>query len=643
MDRFVAAMDRACADLAEQTQAIRAELTRLGTGTLTLAPFVEIERWTRGQVPRLRARNATIRERVPGWDPGIVTYDEATMPYATPQESRREGAAMGVLYRQHVLAAKLGMTSPRPNDAVPRFRELLLRILAHKDDPDFAAAFFGELGTGGTMALPKDLLSLFGPAAAGIPMRVEEKRILGGFSRMFAAASIAVPGDSRFSKVMGDVERGGGSVDAGALSWLVSAGGFPTQWLTVVARRHLGGGGGRADVAGRFLSALSRDAVAARAVVEDLAGLSVLVAGDLEASDAFGRVLAAASGVYDEVDGAHGVEAAGFAFRVITEGPGLVRNEVVRRYFAEIAGAYATEFAASAAFLDPDSQHPSRLGGFDDKLVGTTPMFRLSLADSYQFMKTFADTDAHMEPFNRGMASLTQRLFEAGVRADRHLLAFPPPDRLQRQTAIEQVFARLGTVAGMQFAAMKAVRGTADLRDREEVDRFGQALDKGMDTGMLFLPAAGGLPAAAGWMVLSWGLKDGVAAAMEPELRMPDVNRQELDQARATLYEIAAGLIAHGYTSQDAPVVFKRPTDPLIVDEEGRLRPHVQINGNPRAMRAFLLWLKENGSVDDQADRRTLGKVAATASTRFSGDRENVENFLATVDPDLKKVLIGEG
>ncbi|MBB6549991.1 hypothetical protein [Nonomuraea rubra] len=641
MDGFAAAMERAGADVAEQTQAIRAELTRLGVGTLTLTPFVEIERWVRGQVPKLRARNAAIRRRVPGWTPGIVTYDEAAMPYATPEESRREGAAMAVLYRQHLQAAQHGMSSPLPNDAVRRFSELLARVLAHRDDPDFAAAFFGRLGTTATIALPKDLLDLFGPAATGLPAGLRAKQLLGHFSRLFAAATTASPPDSRFPRVMSDLERGGEGIDSESLSWLVSEGTFPTQWLTAVARRHLTDSG-RVDVTGRFLSALSHDPTAARAVVTDLDGLSAWVAGDPEASDAFGRVLAAASGVYDEEDGGHGEGAAEFAFQVITRGPGLVGNDAVRKYFAEIAGAYATEFAASAAFLDPDSQLPSRFGGFDDKLVGTTPRFRLSLTDSYRFMKTFTDTNAHMEPFNKGMAALTQRLFEAGVRADRHLLAFPPLHGRQQQTSVEQVFARLGTVAGIQFAAMKAVRGAADLRDKEGVERFGQVLDKGMDAGMLFLPAAGGLPAAAGWMFLSWGLKDGVAAAMEPDSRMPDVNKQEFEQARAALYEIAAGLIAQGYTSEDPPVEFQPPSDPLIADEAGRLRPYSEINENPQAMKAFLTWLRENGSVDDQADRRALGMVTATASTRFSGDRENVVNYLATIDPDLKEVLIGE-
>jgi hypothetical protein len=244
-----------------------------------------------------------------------------------------------------------------------------------------------------------------------------------------------------------------------------------------------------------------------------------------------------------------------------------------------------------------------------------------------------------MEPFNRGMAALTQRLFQAGVRSDRHLLAFPPPDRRQQETGVEQVFSRLGMVAGIQFAAMKAVRGTEDLRDKEEVERFGQVLDKGMDAGMLFLPTAGGLPAAAGWMFLSWGLKDGLGAAMEPDLRMPDVKAKEMAHARAVLYDVAAGLVAHGYTAKGPPIRFTPPTDPLIVDEQGRLRTQSEISGNPQATKAFLTWLKQNGSVDDQADHRDMGKVAAAAAKKFAGERGNMENHLAAIDPDLNRVL----
>jgi hypothetical protein len=256
-------------------------------------------------------------------------------------------------------------------------------------------------------------------------------------------------------------------------------------------------------------------------------------------------------------------------------------------------------------------------------------------------MQTFADTDVHMEPFNKGMAALTQRLFEAGVRADRHLLAFPPPDRLQTDTAVELAFARLGAVAGLQFAAMKAVRGTADLKDQEEVERFGQVLDKGMDAGMLFLPTGGGLPAAAGWMFLSWGIKDGIGAMMELDPRLPEVTKQELAHARGVLYEIAAGLVTHGYTSKDPPIGFQPPTDPLIADEHGRLRPYSGISTDPRATRAFLAWLKENGSLDDEADRRMLGRMAARAARQFAGERDNVENHLSTIDPELKEVLEG--
>ncbi|WP_345148041.1 hypothetical protein [Nonomuraea rubra] len=592
MDGFAAAMERAGADVAEQTQAIRAELTRLGVGTLTLTPFVEIERWVRGQVPKLRARNAAIRRRVPGWTPGIVTYDEAAMPYATPEESRREGAAMAVLYRQHLQAAQHGMSSPLPNDAVRRFSELLARVLAHRDDPDFAAAFFGRLGTTATIALPKDLLDLFGPAATGLPAGLRAKQLLGHFSRLFAAATTASPPDSRFPRVMSDLERGGEGIDSESLSWLVSEGTFPTQWLTAVARRHLTDSG-RVDVTGRFLSALSHDPTAARAVVTDLDGLSAWVAGDPEASDAFGRVLAAASGVYDEEDGGHGEGAAEFAFQVITRGPGLVGNDAVRKYFAEIAGAYATEFAASAAFLDPDSQLPSRFGGFDDKLVGTTPRFRLSLTDSYRFMKTFTDTNAHMEPFNKGMAALTPATLRGGRASGSAPAGLPSSAR-----AAAADFGRAGVRAAGHG------RGHPVRRDEGRPRCRGP---QGQGGGRTLRPSAGqrhgrgdAVPprrrgvASGGRMDVSQLGAQGRRRSRDGA-RFPDAGRQQTGVRAGARSPLRDRCRAHraGLHLGGSPVEFQPPSDPLIADEAGRLRPYSEINENPQAMKAFLTWLRE--------------------------------------------------
>ncbi|MFC7592892.1 hypothetical protein ACFQYP_61200 [Nonomuraea antimicrobica] len=354
-------------------------------------------------------------------------------------------------------------------------------------------------------------------------------------------------------------------------------------------------------------------------------------------------MLAAASGAYDEKDGAHSQDAARFAFHVITAAPRFSPHDAMGRHLAEVGGAYVTEFAAGAETLEPDAHKDSRFGTFDDELPGTTPAFRLTLRDGYRFLQTFADTNEHMEPFDRAMAGLTQRLFAHSVALDRHRLAHPPPDGAQPQTAVEHLFSRLGVVSGMQYAALKVVRGGADLADRNGHEAFELALDKGMDIALLSTPAFG-LPAgaaAASWMVFSWVVKDGLGAALEPEPRLPSVNEKELTQARAVLYDMASALVNAGYTEKGAPVGFKPPTDPLIVNDDGRLRAFAEISKEPKRMEAFLEWLKSNGSTNDTADRRTLGKVTAEARKRFIGEHGMVQAELSTTDPRLRRILTG--
>ncbi|WP_113700846.1 hypothetical protein [Nonomuraea lactucae] len=672
MDAFITAMSRAQEVIGEQSRAIRAELDRVGANASALGPVGETDDWVGEQVRRLRVRNERIRGRVPDWLPGMVEYDEAAMPFVSREEARREGAALAALYRRYTTDAEGKVIG---DDLRERHRDLLARMLRRGGDGDFAAALFAGLGAAGTLALPRDIAGFtrHSPISAGVTTK---EQALGELSRMFGAATVAGGRAPGFAKVMDDLRRGDEGADRDALSWLVSKGDLPSEWLAAVVRANvilpmLSRTSRPEDITlgttARFLDALAADPAAARSSVNGvlrhwttqpavpaltayrgpsvrgvLTMLSRHVSGDGRTSGAFGRMLAAASGAYDERDGAHSADAARFAFEVITAAPGFATHDAMRRHLAEIGGAYATEFAASADAMDPDAREPSRFGRFDDNLPGTEPAFRLSLTDGYRYLQTFTDTNAHMEPFDRGMAALTQRLFTEGVHLDKARIANPPPNDLQAQSAVEQVFSRLGMVSGMEFAAMKVVRGTADLREKDDYESFTKALDKGMDMALLVVPA-GGVPSAAAWMAFSWLIKDGLGAALEPEARLPLVNEKEITQTRAVLYEIAAGLVAKGYTMGEAPVRFKPPADPLIVDARGRLRPFSEIGKDREKTGAFLRWLKENGSIEDEADRRAFGKLVSGAATRFSGAKDRVEESLSSVDPHLKKVITGDG
>jgi hypothetical protein len=686
MDGFIAAMDRAHAVMGEQAHALREQLRRFRHSESALAPIKEIEDWTGAQLPRLRTRNEVIRKRAPDWGPvgagpGVVAYDEAQVPFASPDQSRREGAALAELFRRY---AKDTDDKVITDELKERHRELLSQLLARKGDADFAAAFFAGIGAKATAALPEAIRTFHhDPPYLRIDDQTTSKEAaLAALAGMFSTATTASGRSPGFRKVMDDLaDAGEDAATRDGLSWLVSVGHFPTEWLAKVARSNvvlpmMAGTLRPTDITlgttARFLGALAANPSAARAAVAGLgrdwtatpppASLPLLagiprptvgavlvtmskhVAGDARTADAFGRMLAGASGVWDERDGAHSMDASRFAFHVITAGRYLALHDAMKRPLAEVAGSYATEFAASAEALDPKSHKDSRFGFFDDELPGTKPAFRLSIQDGYRFLQIFADTDEHMEPFDKGMALLTRRLFAESVRIDRDRIAHPPADGSQPVTAVEHLFSRLGMVSGMEYAAMKVVRGTADLADREGLETFEIALDKGMDLALLSTPA-GGLPAgvaAAAWMVFGWAVKDGLGAALEPEARLPKVNEKELTQTRAALYDIASALIKEGYTETDAPVGFQPPTNPLIVGGDGRLLPFSEINKDPKRMEAFLEWLKDNGSIDDDADHRSMGKLTVGAFKRFIGQRASMEADLAARDPRLHEILTGE-
>lgn len=683
MDGFVAAMSRAHALIGEHSRALRDELERARVSASALTPVKAVEDWTGEQLPRLRTRLEVIRRKVPGWGPlvtarGLITYDEGQVPYASPGESREEGAALAALYRDNLArsAGKVDTKGLREERAA-----LLSRLLARKGDADFAAAFFAGLGARATVRLPEDVRLLYddSPTVPVDERHTGKEAALAGLSAAFATATAARRRVPAFGKVMDDLARRGDETHRDGLSWLVSTGHFPTDWLASVARanvvlpmlsRTLRQTEISLGTTSRFLRALAGNPAAARAAVGGTGGdwtsqppstlpvpsgmprptvggvlsaMNAYVAGDRRTSDAFGSMLAAASGVYDEKDGAHSQDAARFAFHVITTAPKLSMHDVMKRHLAEIGGSYATEFAAGAESMDPGAFGQSRFGTFDDELPGTKPAFRLSLRDGYRYLQLFADTDENMEPFDRGMAGLAQRLFTLSLDIDKHRIAHPPADGSQPVTAVEHLFSRLGAVSGMQFAAMKVVRGTADAEARRGYETFELALDKGADIALLSTPTFG-LPAAAaaaGWTVFSWAVKDGLGAVLEPDARLPDVNDKELTKTMAALHDMAAALMDGGYTGAKPPVRFRAPTDPLIVGDDGRLRPYAEIAKDPKAMTAFLEWLKSNGSTDDRADRRSFGRLAASAASKFSAQQDVAQALLAASDKRLKSMLTG--
>lgn len=236
MDALIVAMGHAHATLGEQSEAIRDQLGRVDMSTSTLSTVKRIEDWAGEQLARLRVRDERIRGRVPGWGSGVVAYDGGEVPYASSEESREQGAALADLHRHYA-----GESDDEGLRA--RHRDLLDRLLARQDDADLAAAFFAGLGAERTAALPGDVERLYDapgspsiPADGGVPAK---EQALARLATTFAAATTAARRTPRFDKVMDELARGGDDANRDGLSWLVSTGRFPTEWLTAVVRANV--------------------------------------------------------------------------------------------------------------------------------------------------------------------------------------------------------------------------------------------------------------------------------------------------------------------------------------------------------------------------------------------------------------------
>ena len=122
----------------------------------------------------------------------------------------------------------------------------------------------------------------------------------------------------------------------------------------------------------------------------------------------------------------------------------------MRVHLAEIAGAYASEIAEGADLGDDNQLQPSAFGPVASRIPGLSPAFRLSPADTYRFLTTFAATDTDLAPFEAGLGNLARRLVDHNV---------PLLRRTGDPTQLSAVFAALGNVRGFELAAAEAVRG----------------------------------------------------------------------------------------------------------------------------------------------------------------------------------------
>ncbi|XVQ89179.1 DUF6571 family protein [Microbispora siamensis] len=664
MNEFINSLARGHDVIRQETDAIRRILTSVNVSTAGLNPVGEVLAWLETELPQLRRRQAAIlaSEKVPGWLPGLasglVPLDEGAM--LTASEAQRQGKALAERFAD-TTASDYGFPIGKTNDDA--LARLVAELNAHRHDADFAAAFFAALGAKGALGLAEKLRAgmdnpekaidtvsrAFGTAVregGDVPGFAEVRYELvtgkappatGAWLRPLPASSAGphLPADVGFAELR-DGQAAVSEHGERRLGDLLRTGEFPAEWLAAVVSMHALGK--KSTVSGTdlggFLNALGNNPKAARTALSTAAkeygslpkALSALNSRvEVRASsfvqpdeqkkeesraDAFGRMLAAASGAYDEKDGAHSAEASMLAFQLMRELPKLDIQAPTRVHLAEIAGSYATEITEGANLGDANRTQPSAFGPVKTIIPGLTPAFRLSPKDTYAFVKTFADSPEHIKPFEEGMGNLTNRLVNAAARKDR---GSGNIDNLER------AMQALGYVSGMQFTAERKSQAALDAEDQQRIKNELFLAGLALGVGGIEIPNAG--------QILWLGISTFTPMGLEPMLT-PDKTRvgalEERDRSASLAREswLATTLMSNGFKAE-VPPTDPRFSHPSITGSDGKLLPFNEIAKNKEALQNFDNWLIANGS--GGPNKTKVGAAQHWAKIAFNGAKQDVE------------------
>lgn len=650
MQGFVTALERGRDVIGEQSERIRQLLATAETSATALRPIREIEGWIGDELPGLRKRLQTINqdlpmiggaigtpEQVSAWtgdwlqDPiswGLLAYDEKTGK--TSATNAKEGAKLAARFKR-LPSSPLGL----PDTDYDR---ILDKLAGKRGDAYFTAGFFRILG-------PEDVLTMihrltrYGEKANG-----EHRRVISG---ALATALRAQPG------VLGSAWKADNlrKASENSLASLLQYGTFPTPWLTEIMRGRTGepigdGDGSRprrwkTDLI-PFLPVLANNPEMTRGLFdtlsrEDLRDLftelnrtkslepaSRYPSVDFDVSAEFGRMLASIGGAYEK--GPHSPEAAKYAFNVMTimgdlrdvdgtdDSPGTPMEVApgARIFMSELAGAYATELVEGANIGDANMTEASTLKPFTSAF-GTTSAFTLSPKDTYRFLKTFADSDKNLAPFEKGMGALALKLI-----ADASATTRSTGD-VKR---MDQVFTALGNLRGFELAAIEKVQGNLDSIDKKRQSMVKYFRDNGI--GVLSLYFSPIRAADYAWFLLSASIstKETVQEVFgeEDETRVDRADKRDAMETLGRQHTYAQLLMANGFAPKVTPAEWqaKCPPGVAITDAKGNLKPFADLikQGN-RGLESFERWVAANGM--GGTNKIALGTLSNDTASWFEG------------------------
>ncbi|MEU9884143.1 hypothetical protein [Sphaerisporangium sp. NPDC051011] len=644
MDGLITELERARSVIGEHTEAIRRVYASNTLPATSLDPIREVERWLDERLPDLRRRSKMAHDmaKLPDWSPGaasaLVPYEEKDMlPTA---EARRLGTDLAAQYK------KIDPDVFFDPGLDEKYQKIVDALGSHANDAEFTTAFFAGLGLDRTLRLPERLRHALQEGEQSAIDTVS--RALG---TALSAGGAAVAGLTAFSSGMRN--KAANRDEQQAIGDLLSAGRFPTEWLAqvVTTQIFLPGDKSVGSTLTPYLKALSNDPGAARLaislatrdsplpkdafarllphlpsgvtdqrpdLVTFLKNLNDRARVDDASADAFGRMLAAASGAYDEKDGHHSDAAARFAFTVITTADDFKLADPTRIHLSEIAGSYATEITEGANLGDANHVLPSAFGDVRSQIPGLNPRFHLSPEDTYKFIKTFANSLDNQMPFQAGMDLLATRLVGEGVS-----------DMMKNKdsTRLDDTFAAFGNVRGLQLAAREKLGKAVD-DAAEEFDKIRSfVIGTGMGLAGIF-PPLDGIPVTWTAVSTAWSAIDG----FKPD-DLTEVEKIRTADELETLgrqHAITQSLLAAGFKAKISPQEYQAMCPPgiSITDGNGKLRSFADILkfGND-GLNALDRWFIENGL---NGQKSSLGDTSRFLADRFDG-RKDYANTRARV------------
>ncbi|WP_433218106.1 hypothetical protein [Microtetraspora malaysiensis] len=630
MNGFISELERTGQVIAEHAEGVRRELAALDLPATDLAPVREIGGWAEEQIPRLRQRVETITVATP-WLPitGLKPYQET--PWLAPGEAQRQGADLA---KEFLSIDSNVRTDPSPDGkkAIDRMAAFIGTFRDHQHDANFTAAFFAALGTEGTRRLTTALRGRLSEDAVDVARTAFATALRGGAK---------VPG---FAVIAEELGKSTGTDVRGVVD-LLKPGQYPTEWLAgiaaVVLNGQVFGMADNRDLA-PFLNLLAANPSAARMALGNVARLGPpsawekelrqalpprgestklsvflkklngVAARDTTTADAFGRLLAAVSGVYDEEQGEHSREAAFFAYTVMTTVDDIHLADATRVHLGELAGSYAPEITLGADIEAVDAtmesgQLPSP-GVFEPILVpGLRGAFRLSPKDTFRFLTTFAAKAEARAPFDASMGELMQRLL-------------PKVSRLAKDgdiSAMRLLFGMLGNVRGFELAA--AMRVLAPRDGVKENAAKAESFIIGTAMGIVSLAPPFAAQALL-WTALSTGVSYHYTYGADPKKDAEELEKLIAFEVLGRKHNIAELLMKQGFTPRVPPTQTSHGNGPLITDKSGSLLPFAEINKHgEKGREALRQWFIDNGS--GGSNETALGNMSGFQADAFEGQR----------------------